>query len=471
MSAAAAWRYHDATKHSLASLRANTHQLDWANQPLPFKIYTSLEPITLPREYVRSEVVDRAALARICFYANGITRVLRRRGGQMPFRAAACTGALYHIELYVVCQDVPDLAAGVYHYGAHDHALRQLRAGDFRAALVDATGAEPHVVQAPAVIVCTSTFWRNAWKYQARAYRHSFWDSGTILANLLAVEPTASIVAGFADDALNQLLDVDAAHEAAICLVPIGSDASAPGAAPAMPPLGLPVQQLSRTEVDYPAITEMHAASSLPDGAAAARWRASLASAPDPWTVPGPPIEEVITRRGSSRRFSRAAIGRDQLDTILAAATAPIPADWGQRLTTPYLIVNAVDGLDAGSYVFDGDLQPLRTGDFRDIAGFLDLGQELAADAAVNVYSLVDLHHVLARLGDRGYRAVQLEGAVEGGRLYLGAYALGLSATGLTFFDDDVTRFFSPHAADQSVMFLTAIGVTPNRTPAPSRDV
>jgi hypothetical protein len=33
-----------------------------------------------------------------------------------------------------------------------------------------------------------------------------------------------------------------------------------------------------------------------------------------------------------------------------------------------------------------------------------------------------------------------------------------LGATGLTFFDDDVTAFFSPHATGKSVMFLTAIG-------------
>ena len=65
---------------------------------------------------------------------------------------------------------------------------------------------------------------------------------------------------------------------------------------------------------------------------------------------------------------------------------------------------------------------------------------------------------VLARFGNRGYRAAQLEAAIRGGRLYLGAYALGLGATGLTFFDDDVTAFFSPHAAGKSVMFLMAVG-------------
>ena len=36
------------------------------------------------------------------------------------------------------------------------------------------------------IVIGSDTFWRNSWKYRARAYRHSFWDAGTILANLLA---------------------------------------------------------------------------------------------------------------------------------------------------------------------------------------------------------------------------------------------------------------------------------------------
>src|SRR5262249_56663947 len=89
-------------------------------------------------------------------------------------------------------------------------------------------------------------------------------------------------------------------------------------------------------------------------------------------------------------------------------------------------------------------------------------GQALPAEAAVNVYWLVDLEAVLARQGARGYRSAQLAAAVAGGRTYLAAYALGLGATGLTFFDDDVTAFFSPRAAGRSVMFLMAIGHRPD---------
>ena len=92
-------------------------------------------------------------------------------------------------------------------------------------------------------------------------------------------------------------------------------------------------------------------------------------------------------------------------------------------------------------------------------AGKLDLGQRLGADAAVNVYFLTELGPLLERYGDRGYRAAQLDASITAGKMYLTAYALGLGATGLTFFDNDVTKFFSPHAREKSVMFLIALGV------------
>ena len=126
-----------------------------------------------------------------------------------------------------------------------------------------------------------------------------------------------------------------------------------------------------------------------------------------------------------------------------------------------YLIVNAVDGLQAGTYVFHRELNTLellRQGDFRPEAGQLALGQALAADASVNVFFLTNLGLIVDRLGNRGYRAAQLEASITAGRFYLGAYALRLGATGLTFYDDAVIEFFSPHAQAKSVMFLVALG-------------
>ena len=133
-----------------------------------------------------------------------------------------------------------------------------------------------------------------------------------------------------------------------------------------------------------------------------------------------------------------------------------------------YLIVHAVEGLLQGAYFFHREqraLELLKEGDFRSQAGYVGLEQDLAADASVAVFFLADLHVVFECLGNRGYRAVQLEAGIIGGRLYLAAYALHLGATGLTFYDDDVVSFFSPHATGKSAIFLVALGKSVKRLP------
>ena len=499
----AAWAYHDGTKHSLASLRRSSHVLDWETMPLPFKVYATLEPIRLPRDFhasmrpaldsIRdhgaiagtSPTLDRARFAHLFYFTAGVLRRRGHPGGEAYFRAQACTGNLHHIDVYLICGALPDLAAGVYHFSPHDFALRQLRTGDHRAVVVAATGVESAVAHAPAVVACSSTFWRNAWKYQARTYRHCFWDNGTLLANLLAVaratDVPAHLVLGFADEQLNRLLGLDARREATLSLVALGAEAAAPPAAPPVAPLALETLPLSPREVDYPAIRAAHAASTLASGAEAAAWRAPLPPGPVPLPAGEPvplaadircreAVEAVIRRRGSTRQFTHEPIGFDALSTVIRSVSGGLSADWlapEAAATDLYLIVNAVDGLAPGTYVFDRErdaLAPLRRGNFRREAGHLDLGQALAADAAVNLYWLTDLRPVFERFGNRGYRAAQLEAAIRGGKTYLAAFALGLGATGLTFFDDDVTKFFSPHAAGKSVMFLMAVGHPARRT-------
>jgi len=499
----AALHYHESTVHSEWSLRTNRHVLDWDNQPLPFKIYRDLAPIPLPRDFLPRSVSalealawdaaepgegkrtpDLAALARLLYLSAGITKRKRHPGGEIALRAHPNTGALYHIDLYLVTGDLPDLPAGVYHFGPHDFALRRLREGDCRGVLVMASGENPDVVRAPLALVSVSTYWRNAWKYQARAYRHCFWDAGTLHANLLAAAGTEHwephIVMGYADQPVEALLGLDPAREGALTLVPLGRSERAAPPPPTLPALQLETERLSPSEVDYPAIRAIHAASSLADGGEAAAWRGvsptqkSAAAAsrlralppPNDARLPRETLDEVVRRRGSTRAFdAQRSITLEQLSALLERSTRGVPADFlaprGATLLDLYLIVNDVEGLTSGAYFYRRDehsLELLREGHFRREAGWLGLGQELPAAAAVDVYSLTDLPRVLDRFGNRGYRAAQLEGGITGGRLYLAAYAQRFGATGLTFFDDEVIEFFSPHATGKSVMFLVALG-------------
>jgi SagB-type dehydrogenase family enzyme len=235
-----------------------TWQEDWSIEPRPYKVYADLPPIPLPREYppTRTSALealsrrgdeasatatpDLQALARLGRLSNGLLErsATRRDGKQIEFRTAGGTGARYHLELYFVCGNLPDLEAGVYHYAAHDHALRQLRKGDFRDVLAAATGHEPSIAHAPVVMALTSTFWRNAWRYKARAYRHAFWDAARrwrISGRVRSLELAARLVLGFADAEVNARLGIDGEREATLALCTVGSTDQGAAARPRGP--------------------------------------------------------------------------------------------------------------------------------------------------------------------------------------------------------------------------------------------
>ncbi len=308
----AGWQYHEGTKHPKGALLNPWHRFDPASQPLLYKQYLDVEAVPLPEIQAPAGLpalavlagafgkpsegagLDINVLAGLLFYSAGITKRIRYPWGEMAFRAAACTGALYHIELYVVCGDLPGLPAGVYHFDPIAMALDILRKGDYRAALVQASGGEPSISKAPAVIVYSDVFWRNACKYQARAYRHSFWDSGTIVAHSRAIAGAyslpARLVLGFVDEAVNQLLGLEDRKEAALALMAIGEDGPDPsGPFPDVKELAFITRPVSRFELDFPAIHDMHAASSLREPAQVRAWREG--EYPPPEILP---VETVI---------------------------------------------------------------------------------------------------------------------------------------------------------------------------------
>jgi SagB-type dehydrogenase family enzyme len=503
----ATWRYHNLTKHSYQSIRADRHYLDWSNQPSPFKIYPEPQPIGLPVDFASSGVPALEALARadtaasnevtidhlasVLVYSAGVMKEKKYPGGEIYFRAAACAGALYPIEVYVVCGGVEGLAAGVYHFNPGDFALRQLRAGDFRRALARAAGDEVEISRAPVTLVYTAISWRSSWKYRARAYRYHFWDNGMIAANALAMAAAldlpASVVMGFVESEVNKLLGIDGEQELALSLLPIGRarDVS-PECAPIeeLSEITYEVIPLSASAVDYASIREMHRASSLTTPEEVREWREvtfqppSIEAAGEAFPLAPPAddllpreaIESVIERRASTRRFAPAELPFADLSVIIDRGTRAVPSDFsrggGESLNDLYLIVNRVEGLPAGAYFYDRAsraLELLKRGDFSRQAAYLALEQDLGGDASATIFFMARLDSVLAAFGNRGYRAAQMEAGIIGGKMYLASYAQRRGATGLTFFDDDVTEFFSPHASGKSCMLVVSVGLPGKR--------
>jgi SagB-type dehydrogenase family enzyme len=488
-------RYHERTNHSSESIRRAGPPPDPATRPDPFKRYCGGDVVALPERLPerttpalealagagppQRAALDLAELARLLRLGAGVhrTRTLAP-GDTYHFRTYSSAGGLYPLELYVAAAELADLPAGLYHFDPRAAALRRLRTGDPRPALA-AAADEPQLAGAGAVLALTGLLWRSAWKYGERGLRHLFWDGGTMLAGLLALAASAGLeprlLSAFCDAHARTLLGVDGMREAPLALLAVGR---APPAGSALGPIAAEAAEVASPS--FALADELLAASSLADGEAVRGWRAAAAAigadeaapartagAMAPQTAAGSgeharaqgtarrhgaadaplsrdPTERVIRRRGSARAFARAPIGIEELRVALDRALAPIPGDL-PALTELRLLAAAVSGLEQGAYRFAGGrFELLGRGDFRRTAGYLCLEQALGARAAATHFLLADLERALERLGARGYRAVQLEAGVRAGRIYLAAYAQCLGATGLTFYDRDVSTFLAP---------------------------
>jgi SagB-type dehydrogenase family enzyme len=554
--------YHESTKHSEASLLSSRHYLDFDNKPMPFKIYLKLPYTNLPTSFTIPEVnalscisgvinegltdnvetlaravttkgptgrvnanrniprLEVSTLAAILFFSAGITREIKYTHGKYYMRAASATGALYPIELYVVCDDIsPDLEAGVYHFSPADFTLTRIRKGRYKQYLARATAHNQDIANSDISIIFTSIAWRNAWKYQARSYRHWFWDSGVIAANLLATTsaiglPTR-IIMGFLDDDISQLLCLEEQKEAPIAITAIGKGSQESAVrsnkkhtlGDMIPPMSMPsTRPLSkRGEIDYPEIWDLDRASKLTSKEEIEQWISnahhhhhhhSLLSTSSPQSqkkgsdnenslIVTPSdfeenfkaslsLKETILWRGSSRKFARTNISISALKAILYSSTTGVPLDilkdQQNSLIDIYFIANAVDGIIPGAYFYNRSASAINSNNggsiekikevvsSRNISGYLCLGQTLFSDASVVFFLMTDLQSVLGSLGNRGYKTSQLEAGIIAGKIYLAAYALGIGASGSTFFDDAVTEFFSPHAANKSTMLAVGVG-------------
>lgn len=505
--------FHEFTKHSEVSIQTSGHRLDFGNKPRPFKFYTKLPPIPLPTVFPKPEdgtltaisrigpvgqlpnEINIRVMAEILFFTAGVTRSLQYDTDTIFMRAASATGALYPIELYLVCEDISGLKAGVYHFNPGDFSLTLLREGDYRLHLSDASGDDTSIQTAPAVIIFSSIAWRNAWKYRDRSYRHWFWDSGVMAANLLATVNSIGLRinfnVGFFDDVVNRLVCVENRQEAVLALAPIGVGLSKKNTSNSNEKVGraeitmlnhetLPLSE--KGQVEYPMIWKIHEASNLQSKDEVKKWidvdkiirqdSTTQVSILDSIRLlsanysKDPPLSDIILLRGSSRRFARKPISFVQLCNILHSSTVGVPLDFTKRgkvsITDTYFIANDVEGLPRGSYYFNRNsksLDLLKRDIHRDVSGYLCLWQSLFSDASVVFFLMTPLEQVIASYGNRGYRAAQFEAGIIAGKIYLAAYAQDIGASGSTFFDDAVTEFFSPHGTNKSTMIAMGVGV------------
>ena len=159
--------YHQASKHHLDRYAPGPSGLDWANQPDPFRRFAGAPRIELPLradslatsfESVRRGErpaacpLERDALAILFELSLGLSAWKQHAGSRWALRCNPSSGNLHPTERYLVCAELPGLAAGVHHYLSHDHVLEQ------RAAPSSTTwGSE---LRGGVVVALTGIHWR-----------------------------------------------------------------------------------------------------------------------------------------------------------------------------------------------------------------------------------------------------------------------------------------------------------------------
>ena len=192
--------------------------------PLPEPRYdgsVSVEHALFTRRSVRNyknEPLTLAEISQLVWAAQGITTP---RG----YRTTPSAGALYPLELYIVAGNVNDLAAGIYKYLYHDHALVQTVAGDKRTELSHAALSQGSIARAPAVLLFCAVYSRITGKYGDRGIQYTFMEIGHAAQNVclqaIALDLGTVVIGAFRDDEVKLIADL-AADEAPTYFIPVG---------------------------------------------------------------------------------------------------------------------------------------------------------------------------------------------------------------------------------------------------------
>jgi SagB-type dehydrogenase family enzyme len=481
------WReYHEATKHTVESLRRARHVLDWANMPDPFRHYEGVPVLDLPADPPAPEIPafdvlqgtsgttpvgdGPAFLSQLLFYSAAISASKRvpSTGYNYALRVNPSSGNLHPTEFHFLTRGLKGWPDGMYHYDPSRHMAEQRGRGNVDVKLASDS--------APIVFVLTSIVWREAWKYGERAYRYCLHDIGhawqALALSARAIGCDNFTVGHFPDDEVAQLcrLNMD---EWPMLIVSLHGKSIPVREADTAKPIwfGGQANQLSKETIAHPLIDSIHFATKQSSGRSSGTFFAESApTGSGEIKLPSPApssrsFGEVARMRRSALDFlgGKQTMSLAELSTILAITAQPLSADFaGTRFIRLYLYAHRVDGLRPGVYRFwpeCAELEQVKGGDQRVAAAALSLSQDLAGNACVIFSMIGDLEHAARTYGDRGYRYVHFEAGAIGHRLYLAAEALGLGATGIgAFYDDEVQRHLNLVPNQGQVVYHFAIG-------------
>jgi SagB-type dehydrogenase family enzyme len=226
-------RYHERTKHHFARFAPGPGQLDWANQPDPFRRFEGAPltplPLLAPDVEPASPAYDRLyepdavisapvalrSLSRLFEHSLALSAWKEAYGTRWALRVNPSSGNLHPTEGYVFISSIQELgeSPGLFHYAPREHALER-RADCPRELFMVLTKDLP---PGAFLLGLSSVYWREAWKYGERAFRYCQHDAGHAIGAVriaaAALGWSARLLDDVADESIEALLGLDRSED------------------------------------------------------------------------------------------------------------------------------------------------------------------------------------------------------------------------------------------------------------------
>ena len=198
-----------------------------------------------------------------------------------------------------------------------------------------------------------------------------------------------------------------------------------------------------------------------------------IISLPQPRIDIGPNLWQVLLKRRSIRDYSPIPLSLEELSNLLWATQGITDQSFSSWYRTApsagalhpidtYLVVNRVEGLEAGIYflhVRDFSLKRKSQGDFSRQIAHAALDQDIAREAAVVFVWVAVIHRSRQKYRQRAYRYIYLDSGHIGQNLYLAATAMGLGCCGIAaFFDDEVNALVEVDGLEETAIYMATLG-------------
>ena len=470
--------YHERSKHAPSRYAASLGYMDWATQPNPYRSYEGTQKIVLPLAFDNAtpsyhllDIPDaipaapycKESIAQFFQFSLGLSAYKRHGDQGWALRCNASSGNLQPSEAYLIAPSFDSNAISVSHYGPEHHHLETLATfeSDFFKSLPEGSF----------LIGLSSIAWREAWKYGERSFRYCQLDAGHALH---ALQISAQTLGWKIQRLSPEIEDLDTLlgfnqkarffpnerEDADMLLLITPESVSAIDIKPLLEYLpkqfeGI-VNQLSHQHHPWDVLETINDITHTNLDA-----QKPFVPLTQHIKAPSQSAKDIILKRRSAQVMDKynATISYEQFIALMDSVSGNL--EHFENSVHLIVYVHKVTTLASGLYilvrnpkhleklqahlhadfewkVIEEGLYFLKEDNYRFSAKNISCTQDIASDGAFSLGMLTHFKEELEIYGPARYKELYWECGVIGQQLYLEATSLGLSATGIGCYLDDM---------------------------------